>query len=146
VLMKNSFAPEFGRATGGVMNIVTERGENDFSASAFVQGSRSQFNSAGSFVESLPGATADDASELGAFGFKLGGPIVRDRSFYFVAFEQQANDDVYPYTGVDRDGVQGGILHGTNRDTNLFLRSDFNLSDGDLLMVRLSATGAPRRA
>ena len=25
VLMKNSFAPEFGRATGGVMNVVTER-------------------------------------------------------------------------------------------------------------------------
>ncbi len=138
VLMKNSFAPEFGRASGGVMNVVTERGENDFAASAFVQGSRREFNSAGDFVEGLPGATPDDSGEMGAFGFKLGGPLARDRAFYFAAFEQQTTDDVYPYTGVDRNGVAGGVLRGANRDTNLFLRTDFNLSEGDVLMVRLS--------
>jgi hypothetical protein len=103
-----------------------------------VQGSSRQFNSAGSFVEELPGASAGDSGELSAFGFKLGGPIVRDRSFYFLAFEQQASDDVYPYTGVDRNGVPGGVLRGTNRDSNIFLRGDFNLSDSDFLMARLS--------
>jgi len=138
VLLKNSFAPEFGRATGGVMNVITERGENDFRGSGFLQGSRRQFNSTGDFVETLPGATQDDTGEWSSWGFSLGGPIVKDRSFYFLAVEQQASDDIYPYTGIDREGVEGGVLRGEGRDSNLFLRGDFNLAEEHFLMLRLS--------
>lgn len=144
VLLKNAFAAEFGRATGGVMNIVTQRGENEFRGSGFFQGSNQSFNSAGEFVESLPGATPEDAREWSSWGFTLGGPIARDRSFYFLAVEQQSTDDVLPYTGIDRDGVEGGVLRAQGRDSNLFLRSDVNLSEDHFLMLRLS--GDDRRS
>jgi len=53
--------------------------------------------------------------------------------------------DVYPYTGIDRDGVPGGVLRGTSRDTNLFLRTTSTLGerfpDGSLSGDKRSSRG-----
>jgi len=140
VVNTHQYAPEFGRATGAVFNIVTERGGNETVSDVFVQGTREAWNDEGSFVGSLPVSDAEQSTlrRLQA-GFRVGGPMVRNRSFYFLAYEHQQASDVFPYTGVTKDAVHGGVAVAPSRDDNLFLRSDFNLTPTHSLMVRLSA-------
>jgi carboxypeptidase family protein len=140
VVLTSQFAPEFGRASGGVMNIITQRGGNEKEAGGFLQGVASSLNQAGEFESSLPDpeGAAGSGSRL-ATGFHFSGPIREDKSSYFFAYEHQQSDDVTPYTGVTRDGVAGGTALSPGRDDNVFLRSDFNLPSNQFLMVRLSA-------
>lgn len=139
VVLKNQYAAEFGRASGGILNIVTERGTNENRYEVFAQGTSSSWNSSGSFVGALPNpGEADAAVARSQTGFKLGGPIVRDRSFWFLAYEHQTADDPTPFTGVDRSGVAGGFTVAPNRSDSLFFRTDFELEGGKSLMFRLS--------
>ncbi|HYS04468.1 MAG TPA: carboxypeptidase regulatory-like domain-containing protein [Candidatus Dormibacteraeota bacterium] len=139
VVLKHQFMPEFGRASGGIINIITQQGTNDPQGTAFVQGVSRHVNAAGEFVSSLPGAGAiDDTPSRLQTGFSLGGPLRRDKAFYFVAYEHLGEDTIVPFTGVDRNGVAGGFVTAPNRDDNFFLRTDFNLPGAQTLMMRLS--------
>jgi hypothetical protein len=140
VLLTHQYAPEFGRASGGVLNIVTRRGGNERRWETFFQGSTDRWNESGDFVDSLPeGDVSQDAVRRYSAGFNVSGPFRADRSFYFFAYEHQQNYDVIPFTGVDRDGVPGGIFVAPSDNDNLFLRTDFNLSPSKTLMLRFSA-------
>ncbi len=140
VVLTRQYAPEFGRAGGGILNIITERGENDPQGEVFFQGVAGGLNPAGHFVSSLPQREGlQETSGRFQTGFRFGGPLQRDRAFYFVAYEHQQSDDVVPYTGVGRDGRSGGWMVAPSRDDNLFLRGDFNLAPAHTLMLRLSA-------
>ncbi len=138
VVLKHQYAAEFGRAGGGVMNIITERGSNDHSGEIFVQGTSPGWNSSGDFSQSLAHDQGDRSVGREAYGFKFGGPIRKDKAFYFVAAERQTSDDILPYTGIDRAGDVGGLYRAPNQDENLFLRIDANLSDKTFLMARAS--------
>lgn len=137
VVLTHQYAAEFGRASGGVVNIVTARGGNDLESTFFSQASASRWNSPGELVSSLPG-DGRDATARFETGFKLSGPFVKDKAFWFVAYEHQGADEVTPYTGVDRTGIAGGRTTGSSRDDNFFFRTDFNLDARNFLMVRLS--------
>ncbi len=138
VVLKHQYAAEFGRAGGGVMNIITERGANAHTGELFAQGTSPSLNSTGDFSQALARDGGDTAVGRKAYGFKFGGPIRKDKAFYFAAFERQTSDDVLPYTGVDREGQIGGLYRAPNQDENLFSRVDINLSSKTFLMVRVS--------
>ena len=139
VLLTHQYSPEFGRASGGVMNIVTRRGANEPEWEVFAQGSSPGWNDPGEFVDALPDdGSGQDAVSRFQTGFRVGGPLRRDRAFYFLAYEHQRSDEVVPYVGIDRDGRPGGTLVAPSGDDNLFLRGDFNLSPSNTLMLRLS--------
>jgi hypothetical protein len=138
VVLTHQYSPEFGRATGGIMNIVTERGTNEPAASMFVQGASSNWSSSGEFVDSLPGEGQDTPQRLST-GFSVGGPMAEDKAFYFLAYEHQQGDSILPYTGIERYGQAGGWLVSPDRSDNMFLRMDFNLDQDNMLMFRLSA-------
>lgn len=140
VLMTHQFSPEFGRASGGVLNIVTKKGGNEPHWGAFVSGISSSWNDPGAFIDSLAdnGASDDTVSRFQT-GFNVSGPLKKDRAFFFAAYEHKNADVVIPFTGVDRDGSEGGLLVAPVRDDSLFARFDFNLSDDKSWMVRLSA-------
>jgi hypothetical protein len=139
VVLTSQYAPEFGRASGGILNIITERGTNDRAGSVFLEGAPSGLASPGDFVSSLPGpAGLDDTGSAVRAGVRMGGPIKADRAFYFGSFEHQESHDIVPYTGVARDGVAGGWMEAPNRSDNLFFRTDYNLGDASFLMARIS--------
>lgn len=139
VVLTSQYAPEFGRASGGVLNLITRRGGNDPKAGFFIQGFPGDIQPAAELVREQP-ARGRDPRGSGRFqvGLHGGGPFVRDRAFWFAAYEHQEIDDVLPYTGLDRDGLYGGWLVAPDKDDNLFLRTDFNLGDRHFLMVRAS--------
>jgi hypothetical protein len=73
---------EFGRASGGFINIVTQSGNNIFHGRlyGFLRNQR--------FDARNPLAAAKDPLTQGQYGLSFSGPFVRDRSFFFSNFEQ----------------------------------------------------------
>src|SRR5229473_1654284 len=73
--------PEFGRTAGGVINVITKSGTNDIHGSAF-----EYFR-----TEALTAATSDgrplDNFRRNQFGGSLGGPIIKNKLFFFAASE-----------------------------------------------------------
>ncbi|HUJ39368.1 MAG TPA: carboxypeptidase regulatory-like domain-containing protein [Candidatus Acidoferrales bacterium] len=86
------YMPEFGRATGGVINIVTKSGSNNFHGDVFgflrdaALQARNPFSVA---VDPLTGTTTPtkQAYTRAQYGTAFGGPIQKDKTFYFFSFE-----------------------------------------------------------
>lgn len=82
----SNFEPEYGRNAGAVVNIVTKSGSNQFHGTAFeyfrnnVLDARNAFNSV-----SQPQAPFRNNQ----FGGSLGGPIIKDKTFFFADYEGQ---------------------------------------------------------
>ncbi len=81
---------EFGRSSGGFVNVITKSGTNEMHGTVHYFGK--------------DGALSSDATHAGLrlqpdfrqhqFGATFGGPIVKDKFFYFVAYDQQAYTEV----------------------------------------------------
>ena len=77
---------EFGRSSGGFINAVTKSGTNEFSGAAFLF-FRNQSLSSQNPDAVEAGLPVEDFTNY-QFGGNLGGPIKRDRAFFFVAYER----------------------------------------------------------
>ncbi len=88
-LITSGFAPEFGQTTGMVYNAVTPSGTNDLRGSASYRFRRKQMSARPFFLSPTapkPDTHADDYTAT------LGGPIVRDKWFYYGGYEHVAKD------------------------------------------------------
>ena len=74
---------EFGRALGGYVNIVTKSGTNTMHGDVYGYLRNSRFQAANALSHTALPLTQTQ------YGASLGGPIVRDRTFYFANFEQR---------------------------------------------------------
>ena len=86
------YMPEFGRATGGVINIVTKSGSNDFHGDVFGFLRDSALQARNPFsvsVDPVTGATTPtkQAYTRAQYGTAFGGPLQKDKTFYFFSFE-----------------------------------------------------------
>jgi hypothetical protein len=81
----SSFAPEFGRTPGGQVSIVTRSGTNAFHGSLFEYFRNSALDARDWFVN-LDGL-AKPAERQNDFGGVVGGPIIKDRTFFFFSYE-----------------------------------------------------------
>lgn len=86
-LVTNQFAAEYGRAAGAVVNIVTKSGSNEFHGSAFWFNNNEVFN-ARSNLDKAAGFQDAPRRNENQFGGTLGGPIVKDRTFFFGSFQR----------------------------------------------------------
>jgi outer membrane receptor for ferrienterochelin and colicin len=73
---------EFGRSSGGVVNILTKSGTNNWRGSFYGFGRNQRFDARN------PVATSKDLLTQAQYGATLGGPVRRDRTFLFTNFEQ----------------------------------------------------------
>ena len=80
-VVTNGFAPEFGRSTGGLLNVVTKSGTNQLKGSAHWY-HRDDGLTNDDWLGTAPNIDAQD--QLGA---ALGGPIRKDKQFFFVAVD-----------------------------------------------------------
>src|SRR5262245_55916381 len=87
---RNSFSAEFGFTAGTAVNIVTKTGTNNFHGSAYVF-FRSQKTSARDPFDFNPnGKKSFDQRVIP--GFTIGGPIAKNKLFFFTNYERQKND------------------------------------------------------
>jgi len=85
VVVNQGASAEFGRSAGGFVNVITKSGTNELTGSAHYFGQWDGISAA------YPVASQAGEPDFmrNQFGFTLGGPIARDRAFFFVAYDQQ---------------------------------------------------------
>ena len=87
-IMTSGYAAEYGRASGGVVNIVTRSGTNAHHGTAFGYLRSRKLQAVNPFsTEEDPAYTRVQS------GFTLGGPLKRDRTFYFFSFENTSRHE-----------------------------------------------------
>lgn len=86
-LITNQFSAEYGRAAGSVVNVVTKSGTNEFHGSGFWFANRNDFN-AMSNLDKAAGRTEAPFREDDQYGGTLGGPIVKDNTFFFAGYQR----------------------------------------------------------
>ncbi|HKF53646.1 MAG TPA: TonB-dependent receptor [Candidatus Acidoferrales bacterium] len=86
-VVNNGLSAESGGASGGSINVITRSGANVIHGDAFIFAQDSAVNARDPFE------TEPEKPSFRRFraGFALGGPIVKDRTFYYVAGEQEHN-------------------------------------------------------
>lgn len=86
VAVLSNFEAQYGRNSGSVVNIVTKSGTNDFHGAVF-EFLRNSKTDARNFFNFKP--TAKTQLRNNQFGGSLGGPIIRNKTFFFVNYEGQ---------------------------------------------------------
>jgi outer membrane receptor protein involved in Fe transport len=88
-----AYGAEYGKTTGGIFNVITKSGSNEFHGDAFFYGNPSSFVRETKFFPST-GAAPNGFSEIDA-GFDMGGPIKKDKLWFFGAFNPQRRENRY---------------------------------------------------
>jgi hypothetical protein len=80
-ILRNSYGAEYGQAMGAIVNIVTRGGTNQLHGGVFYFGRNNALN-ATDYFNNLHGIPKD-VLRRNDFGYNLGGPIVKDKLFFF---------------------------------------------------------------
>lgn len=95
-ILTNQFKAEYGRNSGSVVNIITERGGNQLHGSAFWYGQHDNFNAQNS-VERIAQLDTNTLFYENQLGFTLGGPIKKDKTWFFASYQwDRARQDLSP--------------------------------------------------
>jgi hypothetical protein len=93
-VVTNSFAPEFGRTAGGVVNVVTKSGTNDVRGNVFGFIRHKSIQAKNPFAPIIDNDPDKKPPFTRAqYGATLGFPLDRDRTFGFIAFEQRKRQE-----------------------------------------------------
>ncbi len=80
-VLTNNFDAEYGRNSGSVVNVITKSGANDLHGNVYEYFRNKVLNAKGFFDSVKPD------SKQNQFGATFGGPIKKDRTFYFISYE-----------------------------------------------------------
>ncbi len=139
---------EFGRALGGYVNVVSKSGTNTLHGDAYGYFRNQRLDAANALAHvALPLTEAQ-------YGASLDGPIVRDRTFYFVNFEQRELNQsglttIAPANvaainahllavGYPGPQISTGIYSNPVHNSNVFAKADHHFNDRDLFSARYS--------
>jgi hypothetical protein len=115
-LILSNYNAEYGRATGGVINIVTKSGGNETHGDAFGFFRNKAFQARNAFsgqVDPTTGALdpVKQAYTRVQAGLTLGGAIKKDKTFYFFSYEDTLREETgFSSIGVDNFGLQSVTL------------------------------------
>jgi hypothetical protein len=106
-VVTNAMSAEYGRAGGGVFNVVTKSGTNQFTGSAFEFFRDDALDAKNYFDQEKPDFRRHQ------FGGSFGGPVVRSRTFFFSSYEGlREHKGITQVATVLDDNARRGILPG----------------------------------
>lgn len=109
----NSYLPEFGRATGGIINVVTRGGTNDYHGNVFGFVRHKTIQSRNAFAPVIDGDPGKKPPYTRAqYGLTFGGPLDRDRTFFFFSFEERRRQESGFFTGDIIGGATSSVTIG----------------------------------
>ncbi|MGA7294810.1 MAG: TonB-dependent receptor, partial [Terriglobales bacterium] len=118
-LLTSDYTAEYGRNGGGIISIVTKSGTNAIHGSAFEFLRNRDFDANDYFnKEQVPQLPRLDLKR-NQFGATLGGPIIKDKAFFFVAYQGQQQHQAYPiidspvYTSQELQGNFSAAANGS---------------------------------
>jgi outer membrane receptor protein involved in Fe transport len=152
----NGFAAEIGRAAGGVVNVITKSGTNELHGTGFFfyRDTNLNANNAINKANGRPRAPY----KFRQFGGNVGGPIVRNKAFFFFNYDGQRNSEpvvlvpppglvpVLPTLPAEAQAAYNNLAstyykdysRGLDNDVYL-LKGDWNISDKQTLNLRWNA-------
>lgn len=87
-VLENQFLPEFGHSSGGQFNTTVKSGTNSFHGSIYEYFGNRNLNAVDNYYV-LQGLRKNPPLDDNRYGFTLGGPIVKNKLFFFSNFERQ---------------------------------------------------------
>ncbi len=108
-IITNGYAPEYGRASGGVVNIITRSGSNQFHGDVYGYLRNRNFQAVNPF-STVP----DPAYTRVQAGTAFGGPIKKDKTFYYFSYEVTRRHE----TGFSSVGAPNGTFGMVNFDAS----------------------------
>lgn len=143
---QNGFSAEFGRAAGAVINVVTKSGTNKFNGSAFEYFRDESLNARNPLL--VAARRPRPAGQINQFGGTFGGPIRKDKIFFFGAYEGQRSDlpnpvvlGSLPFAPASIQALLGPKVasYNINRQQDTFLgKVDFNINESNQIWVRFN--------
>ena len=141
-VLTNSFGAEFGTASGGVMNVISRSGSNTLTGRAYAFFQDSRLDSppyAGRFEDGEP-TYLDEPPPVNQqrWGGFLGGPVIRDRIFFFVGVENLSTKgtDVLGISEYWRQRGEQTVLDRDTTDHPFIVKADVNLGANHRASVR----------
>jgi hypothetical protein len=110
-MILSNYNPEYGRASGGVVNIVTKGGTNDFHGDVFGYLRNSRFQARNPFSFQVDPTTGNldpikQAYTRAQAGLTFGGPLKKDKTFYFFSYEYTQREETgFSSIGADKFGL-----------------------------------------
>jgi len=146
-VINTDYSTEFGRATAGIVNIITRSGTNEWHGSLY-----EYFRNDKMDAVNLLQATGAHVLRQNQFGAAIGGPLQKDKTFIYTNYEAQrrgespfynsavlanihAINEVKAIYGLAPEPNLGSVLR-TNDTDNGFVRMDHRFSDNENLFVR----------
>lgn len=147
----SGYQAEIGRAGGGVINVITKSGTNDFHGTAF-EFFRDKALNANSWENNRRGAPKR-AYHFNQFGGNLGGPVIKNKVFFFFNYDGQRNTTPNPvFLTVGPDATDPLSLQGYNSlqkyvtsyanalNNDVYLgKVDWDITNSQRLSVRYNA-------
>jgi len=96
-ILRNSYGPEYGQAMGAIISIVTKSGTNGFHGGFFYDGRNDLLNATDYFNNQT--GIKKDVVRRNDWGYNIGGPIMKDKLFFF--FSEEWNHE---QRGAQRNG------------------------------------------
>ena len=138
-VVTNSFAPEFGRSSGGVVNVVTKGGTNDWRGNVFGFLRHRSFQARNAFAP-----IAEPPFTRAQYGATLGGPLDKDRTFFFWSFEQRQRHESGFFTSNVAQGLTASATIPVIAGLNPIARTFTNITAAQAGYINaLVATGNP---
>ena len=155
VVVADGANAEFGRSQGGFVNVITKSGTNDMAGTAHIVLKNDALSAAPQNPDGTEARKFD--SEQFQTGFTLGGPIVRDRIFYFGALDLQkatTTKQTDP-TRIEPRVVaalaalgapeENGPIERTNDARVLLLKTDWSVNPSNLATLRYNYTWSEQK-
>jgi hypothetical protein len=150
VVVAEGAPPEFGRSNGGFVNVVTKSGTNDVHGTVHSYFKSDSLSSAPKRGDGTTASKYDFSQQQ--LGFTLGGPLKKDKAFYFLAFDYQ-NGNSTKQTDASRieqrvvdffsslgSANENGPIERTNDARVLLTKVDWQLNPNHLLTLRYNYT------
>jgi hypothetical protein len=143
-IVSDGYSAEFGRALGGIVNIVTKGGTNELHGTAFFLIRNDRISARDVFSPTEP------PYEQYQFGATVGGPIKKDRAFFFSSFERLSikqnnivtiGDDFVAAARRQGFTLSNGPIPFSLGTTSLLGRVDAQLSPNNRLWIRYNYGG-----
>jgi outer membrane receptor protein involved in Fe transport len=128
------YKAEYGRSNGGVMNIVTKSGTNEFRGSGFLNW-RDKGMNAKTQTEKLNKLDKQDYTRY-QYGGSFGGPIMQNRAHFFAAAERTQQDTKQAVTTLGLFPALDGVYETPNRENLLTAKASANVTPAQYLAVR----------
>lgn len=138
-VVSDSFSAEFGKALGGIINIVTRGGSNDLHSTLFFLNRGESIAARNAFANFKP------KFKQFQFGATLGGAIKKNKAFYFTSFERLSvkqnaivgiSDDTLRSINSQGFPIRNGAIPFGIGTSTFLLRTDIQLSPNNTLYAR----------